>query len=305
MMGSARIPVHAISANRERRPSSMTFDRPQLQICGPVRGDGFEAARKQREKRLAVRLFDPHARTEQEVHRMRLSAIVHEGSGWPGRVLVPSRPMIELAVTVPVGDGCGVLAGSRDDLLRLGAWIRVAATAPDTVVFLPLSVRRGGGRDIVHLRRSVDLVLGRIGGVPDLPWRPRLGSGRPMTVPVPDAGAVQAPAEPSVDGNRRTLMVTGTEQTLMNLGHLLATAGEAARGLREIRRDGAAHLVSLRGAGRRWEFDVIGVDPAFQRRRWSWAVPTARWTPARPTSDTSRRPDGHAVLARTGRQLGR
>ena len=236
---------------------------------------------------------------------MRLSAVVHEGSGWPGRVLVPSRPMIELAVTLPVGDAYRILAGSRDDLLRLGGWVRVAATAPDTVVFLPLSVRRGSGREIVHLRRSVDLVLGRTGGVPQLPWRPRLGPGRPVTVPVPDAGAVQAPPEPSVDGNRRTLVVTGTEETLMNLGHLLAAAGETVRGQREIRRDGAAYLVSLRGAGRRWEFDVIGVDPTFQRRRWSWAVPTARRMPARPTPDTSRRADGRAMLARTGRHLGR
>jgi hypothetical protein len=213
--------------------------------------------------------------------------------------------MIELAVTPPVGAGCGILAGSRDDLLRLGAWVRVAATASDTVVFLPLSVRRGSGREIVQLRRSVDLVLGRPGGVPDLPWRPRVGPGRRMSVPVPDAGSVRAPAEPSVDGNRRTLVVTGTEETLMNLGHLLAAAGEAARGQREIRRDGAAYLVSLRGAGRRWEFDVIGVDPTFQRRRWSGAVPTARRTPARPTPDTSRRGDSRAVLARTGRHLGR
>jgi hypothetical protein len=213
--------------------------------------------------------------------------------------------MIELAVTPPVGDGYGSLAGSRDDLLRLGAWVRVAATAPDTVVFLPLSVRRGSGRDIVHLRRSVDLVIGRIGGVPDLPWHPGLGPGRPISVPVPDAGAVQSPAEPTVDGNRRTLVVTGTEQTLMNLGHLLAAAGEATRGQREIRRDGAAHLVRLRGAGRRWEFDVIGVDPTFQRRRWSVAVPTARRMPTRPAPDTSRRGDSRPVLARTGRHLGR
>lgn len=234
---------------------------------------------------------------------MRLSAVVHAESGWPGRVLVPARPMIELAVTPPVIDGYGILAGSRDDLLRLGAWVRVAATAPDTVVFLPLSVRRGSGRDIVHLRRSVDLLLGR--GVPDLPWRPRLGPGRPVSVPVPDATAVPAPAEPTVNANRRTLVVTGTECTLLNLGHLLAAAGEAAHGQREIRRDGAAHLVSLRGTGRRWEFDVIGVDPMFLRRRWSVSVPTARRMPARTTPDTSHHPDSRAVLARTGRHLGR
>jgi hypothetical protein len=213
--------------------------------------------------------------------------------------------MIELAVTPPVSDGYGILAGSCDDLLRLGAWVRVAATAPDTVVFLPLSVRRGSGREVVHLRRSVDLLLGRSGGVPDLPLRPRLGPGRPVSVPVPDATAVQTPAEPTVNGNLRTLVVTGTERTLMNLGHLLAAAGEAARGQREIRRDGAAYLVSLRGTGRRWEFDVIGVDPMFLRRRWSVAVPTARRMPARPAPDTSRRADGRAVLARTGRHLGR
>ena len=236
---------------------------------------------------------------------MRLSAVVHAESGWPGRVLVPARPMIELAVTPPVSDGYGILAGSCDDLLRLGAWVRVAATAPDTVVFLPLSVRRGSGRDIVHLRRSVDLMLGRSGGVPDLPWRPRLGPGRPISVPVPDATAVQAPAEPTVNGNRRMLVVTGTERTLMNLGHLLAAAGAAAHGQREIRRDGAAYLVSLQGNGRRWEFDVIGVDPMFLRRRWSVAVPTARRMPARPTPDTSRHADSRAVLARTGRHLGR
>jgi hypothetical protein len=124
-------------------------------------------------------------------------------------------------------------------------------------------------------------------------------------VPVPAATAVQAPTEPTVNGNRRTLVVTGTERTLMNLGHLLAAAGEAARGQREIRRDGAAYLVNLRGTGRRWEFDVIGVDPMFLRRRWSVAVPTARRMPARPAPDTSRRADGRAVLARTGRHLGR
>ena len=236
---------------------------------------------------------------------MRLSAVVHAESGWPGCVLVPARPMIELAVTPPVSDGYGILAGSRDDLLRLGAWVRVAATAPDTVVFLPLSLRRGSGRDIAHLRRSVDLLLGRSGGVPDLPWRPRLGPGRPISVPVPDATTVQAPAEPTVSANRRTLVVTGTEHTLMNLGHLLAAAGEAAHGQREIRRDGAAYLVSLQGTGRRWEFDVIGVDPMFLRRRWSVTVPTARRMPARPAPDTSRRADGRAVLARTGRHLGR
>jgi hypothetical protein len=236
---------------------------------------------------------------------MQLSAVVHAQSGSPGRVLVPPRPMIELAVTPPVSDGYGIMAGSCDDLLRLGAWIRVAATAPDTVVFLPLSVRRGSGREVVHLRRSVDLLLGHSGIVPDLPWRPRLGPGRPISVPVPDATTVQESAEPTVNGNRRTLVVTGTERTLMNLGHLLTAAGEAARGQREIRRDGAAYLVSLRGNGRRWEIDVIGVDPMFLRRRWSVAVPTARRMPARPAPDTSRRADGRAVLARTGRHLGR
>jgi hypothetical protein len=236
---------------------------------------------------------------------MQLSAVVHAQSGWPGRVLVPPRPMIELAVTPPVSDGYGILAGSCDDLLRLGAWVRVAATAPDTVVFLPLSVRRGSGREFGPLRRSVDLLLGHSGNVPDLPWRPRLGPGRPISVPVPDATAVQAPAQPTVTGNRRTLVVTGTEHTLMNLGHLLAAAGEAARGQREIRRDGAAYLMSLRGNGRRWQFDVIGVDPMFLRRRWSAAVPTARRMPARPAPDTSRRADGRAVLAWTGRHLGR
>ena len=236
---------------------------------------------------------------------MRLSAVVHDQSGWPGRVLVPPRPMIELAVTPPVSDGYGILAGSCDDLLRLAAWVRVAATAPDTVVFLPLSVRRGSGREVVHLRRSVDLLLGRSGSVPDLSWRPRLGPGRPISVPVPDAIAVPAPAEPTVDANRRTLVVTGTERTLMNLGHLLAAAGEAARAQREIRRDGAAYLVSLRGNGRRWQFDVVGVDPMFLRRRWSVAVPTARRMPARPAPNTSHRVDGRAVLARTGRHLGR
>jgi hypothetical protein len=237
---------------------------------------------------------------------MRLSAVVHADSGWPGRVLVPPRPMIELAVTPPVTDRYGILAGSRGDLLRLGAWVRVAATAaPDTVVFLPLSVRRGSGRDIVHLRRSMDLLLGCSGSVPDLPWRPRLGPGRPISVPVPDATAVQTPAEPTINANRRTLVVTGTQRTLMNLGHLLTAAGEATRGQREIRRDGAAHLLSLRGTGRWWEFDVLGVDPMFLRRRWSVAVPTARRMPVRPTPDTSRHADGRAVLARTGRHLGR
>lgn len=236
---------------------------------------------------------------------MRLSAVVHTDCGWPGRVLVPPRPLIELAVTPRGSDGYGILAGSRDDLLRLGAWVRVAATAPDTVVFLPLSLRPGSGRNIVHLRRSVDLLLARSGGVPDLPWRPRLGAGRPISVPVPDATAVQAPAEPTVNANRRTLVLTGTEHTLMNLGHLLTAAGEAARGQREIRRDGAAYLVSLQGTGRRWEFDVIGVDPMFLRRRWSVAVPTARRMPARPAPTTSRRADARAVLARTGRHLGR
>jgi hypothetical protein len=237
---------------------------------------------------------------------MQLSAVVHAQSGWPGRVLVPPRPMIELAVTTPASDGYGILAGSCDDLLRLGAWVRVAATAPDTVVFLPLSVRRGvSGREVVHLRRSVDLLLGHSGSVPDLPWRPRLRPGRPVNVPVPAATAVQAPTELTVNGNRRTLVVTGTERTLMNLGHLLAAAGEAACRQREIRRDGAAYLVNLRGTGRRWEFDVIGVDPMFLRRRWSVAVPTARRMPARPAPDASRRADGRAVLARTGRHLGR
>src|SRR3982750_587973 len=101
---------------------------------------------------------------------MRLSAVVHAEFGGPGGFLVPPPPMIELAVMPPVGDGYGILAGSPDDLLRLGAWVRVAAPAPDTVVFLPLSVRRGSGRDIGHLRRSVDLLLGHTGGVPDLPW---------------------------------------------------------------------------------------------------------------------------------------
>ena len=207
---------------------------------------------------------------------MRLSAVVHAESGWPGSVLVPARPMIELAVTPPASDGYGILAGSRDDLLRLGAWVRVAATAPDTVVFLPLSLRRGSGRDIGPLRRSVDLLLGRLGDVPDLPWRPRLGPGRPISVPAPDATTGQAPAEPTVNANRQTLVVTGTERTLMNLGHLLTAAGQAAHRQREIRRDGAAYLVSLKGTGRRWEFDVIGVDPTFLRRRWSVTVPTTR-----------------------------
>src|SRR5581483_5829995 len=73
-------------------------------------------------KRVAAGPLDQHDRTEQEVRRMRLSAVVHAESGWPGRVLVPARPMIELAVTPPVSDGYGILAGSRDDLLRLGAW---------------------------------------------------------------------------------------------------------------------------------------------------------------------------------------
>src|SRR3954469_11328087 len=50
-------------------------------------------------KRLAAGPLDQPDRTEQGVRRMRLSAVVHAESGWPGRVLVPARPMIELAVT--------------------------------------------------------------------------------------------------------------------------------------------------------------------------------------------------------------
>jgi hypothetical protein len=236
---------------------------------------------------------------------------------------MPSRPLAGLAVTSPLGDGYGTLAGSRADLLRLGAWARLAATSPHSVVYLPLAIWRGSPRDATELRRSVDLVLARTDAAPrPSRWpalRRQLRHGRPVTLQAPEARpAADLPAwrarevEPTVAEHAATLFVTGTAKALFDLGDTLTEAGEEVAGSREIHRHGTAYLVGLRGfdPGHRWEFDVIGVDPIFHKRRWARLRAAERRTDEAPTARAAaltvrRAPARTGVLARSGRHLGR
>lgn len=229
----------------------------------------------------------------------RLRGVVRPvpGGRRPWRVLSPRRRPDGLWICPPDPTFLGVIVGTRDALLHLGAWFRMAAVSPHSLVHLPTGGPRPRGVPWYGPPdRSVDLVIMRRDlGMRPSAWpgvRRRLPAGRPITLRPPAArtDSVHDPFPPGDDDgldlteHARTLLVRGPARMLLRAGDELSWAGEAIASDRHVHRQGHAHIGEigwlLRGsardmrAGRGTEFPVVGADPRFHKR--------LRRTPVRP-----------------------
>lgn len=176
-----------------------------------------------------------------------------------------------------------MLISSRADLLRLGAWIRIAAVSPHSILHIPCRSNPhpfAGGCDPPSL---VDLVIVRSdAGLRPSAWkavRGRLRLGRPAVFQAPHA----RPEKPyrqwewtkqrliRMAEHAGTLILTAPGWSLLDLGDTVTEAGELVAGSRDIHRHGQAHLVGLAGmlsggGSNPHEFDIVGNDPLFHRR---------------------------------------
>lgn len=215
-----------------------------------------------------------------------LPARVHQvrWRGRDGRVLAPARPLTGIVVISPVTQRNGMLVGSRADLLRLGAWIRMAAVSPHSIVYVACRSNPhpfGGWREAPDL---ADLVIVRSDvGLRPSAWksvRAQLRSGHPGRLRAPEPRP-EEPYRQWVWTTRRqiafaehaaTLVLTAPAPSLLELGDTVTAAGDLIAGSRDIHRHGQAHLVGLapilRGGGDYpHEFDIVGHDPLFHKRR--------------------------------------
>lgn len=224
--------------------------------------------------------------------RLRLTAYPVSGSGQLERVLTPRHPLRNLWVRSPAFDAYGMITGSRADLLRLGALIRLAAISGHSAIHLPLAANALPAdvawwfRDGEH---PVDLLIVRSDiGLRPSAWpsiRRRIHKGqthrRPLTArtPVPRPVRITKPWEPgtqvSLTTHATTLVMSGPASSLHLVADTVTAAGEWLAGDRHIHRHGQAILSTLTplvrdgNAGRPTELDIYGRDPIFHRRRWT------------------------------------
>jgi hypothetical protein len=199
-------------------------------------------------------------------------------------VLTPACRLTGTTVIPPLSARQGMLVSSRADLLRLGAWIRVAAVSPHSIVHIGCRSSRHACGGHGELPGLVDLVVVRSDvGLRPSAWtalRNRLRCGRPALLQAPRAGQpmVWQPWDrtgPHLIGLAEyaaTLILTGSPRALLDLGDTVTGAGNLVAVSRDIHRHGQAHLVSLAGMfrggassgrGQSPEFDIVGDDPLF------------------------------------------
>ncbi|WP_238010480.1 hypothetical protein KZZ52_25025 [Dactylosporangium sp. AC04546] len=216
---------------------------------------------------------------------MRVQVTVHElgGSTRLRRVLTPADPLRRTHQSRLLWAHTGALIGSRADLLRLGALVRLAAVSPHSALYLPL---RGNPRSAYAEQwKLADLVVVR-GDVPlrRSAWpavRSRLRHGRARTVDTPAPRDEARPDDWRRD--RRALGVTefadtvflaGTAEALLEAGDELTRCGNQVAVNPDIHRSGGPALLSQfdgpdRHAGPRrdegWECMVLAEDELFKR----------------------------------------
>lgn len=216
---------------------------------------------------------------------------VHElgGGARLRQVLTPRDPLRRTHQTRLLWAHTGALVGSRADLLRLGALIRLAAVSPHSVVFLPLRANPRsayvehwaeiqGLADLVVLRTDVPL---RRSAWPAV--RARLRRGRPRTVDTPAPREERRPddwrrdrLDLGVTEFAETVFLAGTAEALLEAGDEVTRCGNEVAVHRDIHRFGGPALLSQfvgpdRHAGPRrdeaWECMVLAEDELFRRAR--------------------------------------
>jgi hypothetical protein len=215
---------------------------------------------------------------------LRLPAHVHQvrWGNRSGRVLTPARPLTNTRVVSP-SNWNGMLIGSRADLLRLGAWIRIAAVSPHSVVHIPCRLNPRPLASVCGSPSPVDLVIVRSdAGLRPSAWkavRGQLRHGRPAVFQAPEARPEKPYRQWEWTGHRvirmsehaATLILTAPARSLLDLGDTVTEAGELIAGSRDIHRHGQAYLIGLTGmlsggGSNSHEFDIVGDDPLFHKR---------------------------------------
>lgn len=220
---------------------------------------------------------------------MRLSVIAHPVVRHAPlhRVLVPAARLRNLWVRPPEPVvGVAAVTGSRADLLRLGALVRLAATSRHSALFVPARDnvpveelwRMGHARpvDLLVVRRDVGL---RPSAWPAVRRALRRSTARPGRFTTPPARADEVwrrwewtgPHRIALAEHASTLVVSSTGRSLHRLGDVLTEAGELVAADRDVHRHGHAHLTGLRTVFTEPDvaLDVYGHDPIFHRRRWA------------------------------------
>ncbi|MER5261334.1 hypothetical protein ABTZ99_04515 [Actinosynnema sp. NPDC002837] len=223
---------------------------------------------------------------------MRLSVIAHPVVRHAPlhRVLVPAARLRNLWVRPPEPIvGTATVTGSRADLLRLGALVRLAATSRHSALFVPARDnvpegelwRMGCARpvDLLVVRRDVGL---RPSGWPEVRRALRRATARPARFTTPPARTDEEWRDREWTGSHRitlaehaaTLVVSSTSRSLLRLGDLFTEAGELVAADREVHRHGHAHLTGLRRVFAEPDvaLDVYGRDPIFHKSRWARAA---------------------------------
>ncbi len=221
------------------------------------------------------------------VGRMRLRAVVRAAPSArrPWRVLSPRRRPNGLWICPLDSHFVGQIVGTREALLHLGAWFRMAGISPHSVVHVPAGGPRPCGVpwygpsetsvDLVVMRRDVGMRASAWSGI-----RRSLAGGRPVTLRPPQARPVLTyePLPPGTDGlvlaeHGRTLLVSGPAPALLRAGDVISAVGEAIASDRHVHRRGYAHLGALTpllrepGTTRRGlELLVMGADPRFHKK---------------------------------------
>jgi hypothetical protein len=215
---------------------------------------------------------------------LRLPAVVHHvrWGNRSGRVLTPARRLTGTVVVPPLSARDGMLVSSRADLLRLGAWVRLAAVSPHSIVYIPCRSNRHSAACWHGAAEPVDLVIVRSdAGLRPSAWkavRGQLGRGRPglLRAPQPRQRTPYrhwewtGPDQIRMTEHAATLIVASTARALLDLGDTVTDAGDLVATSRQIHRHGLAHLIGVSDArdadGMELEFDLVGHDPLFHRR---------------------------------------
>ncbi|TNY37966.1 hypothetical protein [Thermomonospora catenispora] len=225
--------------------------------------------------------------------RLPLTSYRTPGPGELRRVLEPRRPLRNLWLRSPHQSGYGMVVGSRADLLRLGALVRLAAVSGHSAVHVPAPAGEPPAfvAHWLHLGETpMDLLIVR----DDVRLRPSAwprvrrrihkgpARGRPLTAQAPAARSPRSPrpwekdALISLRAHGTALVLSGSARALHLAGDELTWAGEQIPGDRAVHRHGEAILGTLTplltgggAAPQGIEFDIYGCDPIFHRRRWA------------------------------------